>query len=106
MNKECCRISYDVLKRRFVAASSSSPAVRKLVEAHIKRFCLNDSKCRTRELLRFCRDIMDGITKPVKGRYDNMIVDLFVDKIKNLSEENYKKICGLVVKMAFCQGDW
>ena len=103
---EVCLLTYDVLKREFRACKSCGKEAQKLVKEHIDKFCLNDTMCKTRELVHFCRDILDDKTKPIKGRYDNLIVDLFVDKIKNLPENSYKSVCALVVEQAFYKGEY
>ena len=99
-------IQYDVLKRRFVPSVCLDNEFAKLIQAHIDKFGLNDSKCRTMELIRFCKDVVDGVVKPIKGRYNNLIVDLFVDKIFGMEEKKYKAICKVILAQAAYKQDW
>lgn len=69
---------------------------RKFIEEHILKFNLNDSVYRTREILKFCEDIINGDRYLRKGKYNNYIVDLFIDKLENLDEEARIKLCSTI----------
>lgn len=98
-------IQYDVLKRRFIPSIYIDRTLIGLVQDHIDKFCLNDPRCRTMELVRFCKDVADGFMKPIKGRYNNLIVDLFVDKISGMEEKKYKAICNVILAQAAYKQD-
>lgn len=99
-------IQYDVKGRQFIPNRLLDEEKREIVEEHIKKFCLNDTKYRTKELIRFCEDVVNGVIKPVKGRYNNLIVDVFVEKINDLDEKEYRQLCGMVVKISRAQRDY
>lgn len=66
------------------------------VKKHIQRFNLNDGRYRTRELLKFCKDYVNGKMKLDKGKYDNFIVDLFIDLLFDMSHDERIKLCNIV----------
>lgn len=96
--KHTYKIQYNLLKLSFEpsAAVSYTDEEKEFINQHISKFNLNDSKYRTRELLKFCEDIINGDTYLRKGKYNNYIVDLFMDKLKNLDEQARVKLCGSI----------
>ena len=91
-------MEYDMIKGEFVSDRLNRDAREKtFIKDHINLFHLNDRYYRTNEIYRFCRDII--YHKQVnleKQRYNNMIVDLFIDKLDSLPEESIYKICEII----------
>lgn len=94
-NRRQLRIQYNLLELEFEPSSSVkySDEDKAFINNHIKQFNLNDSKYRTREILKFCEDIINGNTYLRKGKYNNYIVDLFIDKLEKLNVDERKKLC-------------
>lgn len=92
------KIQYNLLKLLFEPsiAVPYTDEEKEFINQHISKFNLNDSKYRTRELLEFCQDMINGDTYLRKGKYNNYIVDLFMDKLKNLDAQARVKLCGSV----------
>ncbi|MBU3154995.1 hypothetical protein [Clostridium estertheticum] len=96
--KHIYRIQYNLLKLSF-EPSIAVPYIdeeKEFINQHIAKFNLNDSKYRTRELLKFCEDMINGDRYLRNGKYNNYIVDLFMDKLKNLDEKARVKLCGYI----------
>jgi len=92
------KIQYNLLTLTFEPSNTVAYTddERKFIEEHILKFNLNDSVYRTREILKFCEDIINGDRYLRKGKYNNYIVDLFIDKLENLDEEARIKLCSTI----------
>lgn len=92
------RIQYNLYSLKFepsslVAYSNEEFA---FIEDHIKQFKLNDSKYRTKELLWFCEDILSGDTSLRMGKYNNRIVDVLIEQIKELELKDIVQLCEMI----------
>lgn len=65
----------------------------RFIEAHIKRFRLNDPKFRSRQLFDFIKNVIDNNGSLPKYEYNNLTVKLFCEKLVNKSSEEVLKIC-------------
>ena len=92
------RLQYNLYSLKFEPSSlvEYSKEEFEFIEGHIKQFKLNDSKYRTKELLRFCEDILSGDKCLRMGKYNNMIVDLFVDQIKGMELRDIVQLCEMI----------
>lgn len=92
------KIQYNLLTLTFEPSNTVAytDAEKVFIQEHISKFNLNDSIYRTREILKFCEDIINGDRYLRKGKYNNYIVDLFVDKLENLDEEARIKLCSTI----------
>ena len=89
-------LAYNVLEGRFQPISSNKEA-RSIVLAHINRFNLNDESYRTVELLRYCRDVVENkVVQRCKGRYNNKVVDVFIEHVKDCSDADITQICYII----------
>lgn len=70
-----------------------------LYKNHILRFHLNDPKFRTRQLVDYIRNMIDNGGNVQQYEYNNMIVQLFVDKIKDKTVEEKVDICSKIYVM-------
>ncbi len=91
-------IQYDILNQKFIPSLDFDydKYEKEFIEQHINRFNLNDSVYRTRELFYFCQDVLEYNAIPKGGKYSNLIVDLFIDKLHKFSLEESIKICTIV----------
>lgn len=91
-------IQYDLLNQKFIPSDryDYSNEEKKFIESHINRFNLNDCKYRTREFSKFLEDVIEYKAIPKKNRYCNLVVDLFIEKIKEFSKEKSIKLCELI----------
>lgn len=92
------RIQYNLYSLKFEPSSlvQYSHEEFKFIEEHIKQFKLNDSKYRTKELFRFCEDILNGDKSLRIGKYNNMIVDLLIDHIKGMAFRDIEQLCEMI----------
>jgi hypothetical protein len=92
------KIQYNLLTLAFEPSNTVdyTDDEKEFIREHILRFNLNDSVYRTREILVFCEDIISGDRYLRKGKYNNYIVDLFIDKLENLNEEAKIKLCSTI----------
>ena len=92
------KIQYNLLKLEFEPNTTEeyTQEENNFIRQHIKQFNLNDSQYRTREILRCCEDIINGDITLRKGKYNNYIVDLFMDKLEGLSSQDKIKLCTVI----------
>lgn len=105
--KRPLHIQYDILLGKFIpsAMNLKSESEKDFLYDHINYFHLNDLQYRTDELYNFCKDVIDNeLTSFPKGRYNNYIVDLFIDKIIVLELEEIYRICRLVYLLGLLSG--
>ncbi len=91
------RIQYDIMTAQFVPSTkyNYNEEDLEILEHHIRQFKLNDVEYKTQALIEFIEDTIeaDGKYNRHKNRYSNYIVDLFVENIKEYSQEMILKIC-------------
>lgn len=92
------RIQYNLMNLQFEPSEKwdYTDEEKEFINAHIGRFCLNDPDYRTRELLQFCEDVVNGDQSFRRGKYNNMIVDLFMDKIAGWDRKKICDLCSLI----------
>lgn len=91
-------LQYDLLNQKFIVNRrfDYSDEEELFINKHIDRFNLNDSEYRTREIIYLLEDILEYRKLPKKGRYSNLIVDLFIDKFSEFPIEKVLKICEVI----------
>ena len=77
---------------------------REIIATHIKRFKLNDPKFRTRQLFDFIKNVVDNNGKIPQYEYNNMIIELFCEKLKNKTSAEILKICESIYSVIFLKG--
>lgn len=100
---EWLELQYDVLKMEFQpAAHPYSETEKHFILEHIKRFRLNDPQFRSRKLYLFIKEVIDE-NGSIRSRdsYENMLVELFADKLREKTKEERLKICSSIYKMVF-----
>lgn len=71
------------------------------IDAHIKRFRLNAPQFRSRQLFDFIKNIVDNNGKIPVYEYNNLVVELFKEKLSNKSQEEVLKICKSIFVIIF-----
>ncbi len=101
INKKQYLIQYNLLKLEFEPSSEIdySEEEKIFIKNHIDKFNLNDSEYRTKELLKFCEDIINGDVYLRRKKYNNYIVDIFMDKIEEMDKSKRLKLCELIYKI-------
>lgn len=101
-NKKPYRIQYNLLKLEFEPSDIVDyiEDEKDFIRGHINYFNLNDASYRTRELVWFCKDFINGDKYIRKGKYNNYIVDLFIDLLMQLGAQERERLCELVYKIA------
>lgn len=93
-SNEILALQYNVEKMEFEPARNShtySDRELRFIEAHIKRFRLNDPKFRSRQLFNFIKNIIDNHGRLPAYEYNNLTVTLFRKKLENKPPEEILK---------------
>lgn len=97
-------LQYNVMNMEFEPAKDEytySNKELRFIEAHIKRFRLNDPEYRSRQLFEFVRNVIDNNGKIPEYEYNNLIVELFREKLSDKSREEILKICKSIFVISF-----
>lgn len=96
-------LRYDILNMEFQpAAYPYSKEEKHFIQEHIKRFRLNDPQFRSRKLYSFIKEVIDENGRiRAEESYENMLVELFADKLRKKTKEERVKICSSIYKMIF-----
>lgn len=99
-------IQYNLLKLEFEPSSivEYPDKDRVFIKKHINKFNLNDSEYRTKELLMFCEDIINGDVCLRRKKYNNYIVDIFMDKLEGMKQNERVKFCGFIYTLGKMKG--
>lgn len=105
-SKEILILQYNVMNMEFEPAKdlhTYSDRELRFMEAHIKRFRLNDPKFRSRQLFDFVKNVIDNNGNLPKYEYNNLIVKLFWEKLADKPSEEILKICKNIFIIAFAK---
>lgn len=103
-SKEKLMLQYNVLNMEFEPAKENHTYSEKdlqSIESHIKRFHLNDSQYRSRQLFEFLKGVIDNGGVIPSYEYNNMTVELFREKLVGKSKEEVLKICEAIYAITF-----
>lgn len=75
----------------------------RFIEAHIKRFRLNDPQFRSRQLFDFVKNVIDNNGNIPKYEYNNLTVKLFRENLADKSSEEILKICKNIFIITFAK---
>lgn len=101
---ELLRLQYDVLKMEFLPNSTLhnySKGEMMFINKHIQRFHLNDPRYRTKTLLEFIKNIIDGNGNLPDYEYNNFIVQIFADMLKEKTPCERFEICCKIYPIMF-----
>lgn len=102
-SRQDLRVQYDVLRRKF--QPSENPLYDRedlnFINEHIQRFHLNDPQYCTGQLMAFVRQVVDQQGKVPKYEYNNLVVELFAEKLSGKTEEEVLKICQAIYIIGF-----
>ena len=97
-------LQYNVLKMEFQPNTNQytySEEELSFIQKHIQRFHLNDPQYRTRQLADFLKIIIDGGGMIPQYEYNNLVVKLFADKIREKTKEERVDICSRIYVAVF-----
>ncbi len=103
-SNEILALQYNVMNMEFEPAKDShtySDTELRFIEAHIKRFRLNDPQFRSRQLFNFVKNVIDNNGNLPIYEYNNLIVKLFCEKLVNKSSGEILKICKNIFIITF-----
>lgn len=103
-SNEMLKLQYNVMNMEFEPARNTytySDREIQFMETHIKRFRLNDSEYRSRQLFDFIKIVIDNNGKIPIYEYNNLVVKLFCEKISGKSQSEVLKICTSIYVVAF-----
>lgn len=101
---EDLKVQYDVLKSEFqpaVCTHTYSAEDLDFIEAHIQRFRLNDVLYRTCKLYEFVKNIVDSNGSIPSYEYNNLVVEIFAEKLRGKTKEEVLKICNTIYVAGF-----
>lgn len=106
LGKKELRIQYNLSTFHFEPSSleNYSDAERDFINEHIKKFNLNDSQYRTKELFKFCDDIIHGDKNLRKGKYNNLIVDLLIEQMQDVDIDDLVQFCEMIITLGKMRG--
>ncbi len=105
-SNELLILQYNVINMEFEPAKKShtySERELRFIEAHIKRFRLNDPLFRSRQLFDFVKNVIDNNGNIPKYEYNNLTVKLFREKLADKSSEGILKICKNIFIITFAK---
>ena len=96
------KIQYNLLEQEFIISESYiyTDKEQEFINRHIIRFNLNDADYRTREVIKVCEDVIDYNYIPKKKRYDNLIADLFIDRLISIEIDKAVRLCEQILIFA------
>ena len=97
-------LQYNVLKMEFQPNTNQytySEEELSFIQKHIQRFHLNDPQYRTRQLADFLKIMIDSGGRIPQYEYNNLVVKLFADKIRDKSQEERVAVCSRIYTVIF-----
>lgn len=93
--------SYEVVDINDYTSISEVQIMLHFIEAHIKRFRLNDPKFRSRQLFDFIKNVIDNNGILPNYQYNNLTVKLFCEKLADKSSKEILEICKKIYVITF-----
>lgn len=97
------KIQYDLLKGKYIPCDIEvgyTEDEKLFIQDHIKLFNLNDAKRKNREVSRYCQNVLKYHSILEDVEYNNLVVDLFRNKLIGLEINKVEKICAIVCTYA------
>lgn len=102
----CLGLQYDLLKCRYIPAQPRDgyePEELEIINAHIRLFGLNAPERKNYEVGLYCKNVIDNQSFMNGVKYNNLVVNLFREKLQYLKIEEAVKICKIIYMSAFMQ---
>lgn len=74
-----------------------------IINGHIKLFGLNGPERPNREVSKYCKNVIDNGSILEGIPYNNLVVDLFRRKLKQLDVKEAVKVCNIIYSRAWMQ---
>lgn len=100
------RIQYDLLSHKYIPSKNHgeySEEELEIIEGHIKQFGLNTPERKNYEIGRYCKNVISSESLMKGVEYNNLIVNLFREKLADLDMTKVVKICMVVYNNSFQQ---
>lgn len=101
---EALELRYDVVKMEFqpnTGYHAYSAEEIQFINRHIQRFRLNDPQYRTCQLMDYIKNMIDYGGVLPEYEYNNMVVELFAEKLKEKTEKERVDICSRIYVAMF-----
>ncbi len=105
-NGNILKLRYDLLNGKYIPGDCGCSYSREelgIIEGHIRLFGLNSAERRNREVGKYCKNVIDYHSLMQDMSYDNLVVDLFRDKLKDLPIDDAVKVCKIIYSRALLQ---
>lgn len=90
------RVQYNIISAQFEPSEYQgeySESEKQFIRDHINRFHLNDVKYQTNALKNFFEDVIEKQGRTLKTEENNLIVCIFKERLKNLSQDDILNVC-------------
>lgn len=107
-NGHSLRLQYDLLKGKYIPSKKYREYDEEEIEIireHIKIFGLNTSERRNLEVGKYCKNVIDNESIMQSVEYNNLVVDLFRNKLQCLDIKEAVKVCQVIYKNSFLKLD-
>ena len=93
------KLQYNLLEQEFIVSEEYeyTDYETNFINKHIIRFNLNDAEYRTKEVIKVWEDVIDYKQIPKKKRYNNLVADLFIDRLNSMNIETAVKMCENII---------
>jgi len=101
---EILTLQYNVMNMKFEPAKDLHTYTDReihFLDAHIKRFRLNDPQFRSQQLFNFVKNVIDNNGILPEYEYNNLIVKLFCEKLADKSSKEILNICKKIYVITF-----
>lgn len=98
------RLQYDLLKCKYVPCHTYyeySKEELDFIKAHIELFGLNSSERKNYEVGKYCKNVVNYRSLMPDIKYNNLVVELFREKLMKIELEKAIKICEIAYNSAF-----
>lgn len=97
------RLQYDLLNCRYIPSRREKYTEEEcdIIEQHIRLFGLNSSERKNNEIGKYCKNVIDADSLLLSIDYNNLMVELLKEKLRQINIKDAIKICTVIYSMAF-----
>ncbi len=100
------RLQFDLLNNKYIPSTKCGNYNQEeldIINGHIKLFGLNGPERPNREVSKYCKNVIDNGSILEGIPYNNLVVDLFRRKLKQLDVKEAVKVCNIIYSRAWMQ---